>query len=389
VEGYTDVISLSQAGIENVVASSGTALTERQVKLISSQTNNITVLYDGDIAGIKASVRGIDMLLAAGMNVKVVLLPDGEDPDSFSMSHSNAELVDYLEKEATDFLLFKVKVMSKDAGNDPVKKAEMVTEMIRSVAEVKSPIAQAFYIRECAEIFQLPEETLNIQLRKEVWKKHHKGEAAPVPDVVTPGTVIPKKQTAKIEPLEIVEQKILILILKYGLYEIDLEIEDENGEQLFVKKRIDQYVFDEFHDEEIFFSKKLHQEIYESYAEIAVRCHDQDEIRKYFAMHQNQDISSFMADHLLAEDPEYSDHWEQRFDITTNTLMNNCQKLNSEVEQNIIMFKYRLIDRFRKELLSELEQNHPEELVESITLKLMQVVKRRKELADMLGMVTC
>lgn len=388
VEGYTDVISLSQAGVENVVASSGTALTERQVKLISSQTQNITVLYDGDTAGIKASVRGIDMLLSAGMNVKVALLPEGEDPDSFARSRSNAELLDYLENEATDFLLFKVKVMSKDAGNDPVKKAEMVSEMIRSVAEVKNPIAQAFYIKECAEIFNLPEETLNIQLRKETWQKRNKGENVPIPNVITPKTVSKEREILKVEPLEIIERKVIILILKYGLYEVDVEVMNESGEKSFVKKRIDQHVFDEFHEEEIRFSKALHQLIYEGYAEVATRCNDQDEIRKHFALHENKEISSFMATYLMTEDPNYSDDWERRFDITTNTLMNNAQKLNSEVEQNINMFKYRLLDSRRKMLLFELQQNHPEEIVTSVSEKLALVLKRRKELADILGLVT-
>ncbi|MDR2980344.1 MAG: DNA primase [Bacteroidales bacterium] len=388
VEGYTDVISLSQAGVENVVASSGTALTERQVKLISSQTANITVLYDGDAAGIKASVRGIDMLLSAGMNVKVVLLPEGEDPDSFARSRSNKELLDYLTNEATDFLLFKVKVMSKEAGNDPVKRAEMVTEMIRSVAEVANPIAQAFYIKECAEIFDLPEETLNIQLRKEMWKKKRQGDKVDMPNVINPKTVTPKPEILKINPLEVIEEKIIILILKYGLYEINVEMKDENGEAVFVKKRIDQHVFDEFHEEEIAFSNAMLQIIYEEYAEIATSSNDQDEIRKHFALHESKEISTFIADHLLKKDPAYSDEWEHRFDITTNTLMNNAQKLNSEVEQNINWFKYRILDNHRKFLLFELSQNPPEEITKLIAQKLTQLLPRRKEIADILGSVT-
>ena len=387
VEGYTDVISLVQSGIENVVASSGTALTERQVKLISSQTQNITVLYDGDVAGIKASVRGIDMLLEAGMNVKVVLLPDGEDPDSFSRKHRDSELIAYFEQNATDFLLFKVKVMSKEAGNDPIKRANMVNEMIETIAGVRDNIAKMFYIKECAEIFKLPEETLNIQLRKAIWKKSHsqsERETIPTPNL---GTTLPQVVTTKENPLEYVEKNIILLILKYGMYEINVECKNEKGESYFDSMRIDQYLFDEFHQDKIYFSNTLYQMIYNEYAVFAPQAIEQDGIKRYFSFHENKEVRDFAARHLINSDPDYSDEWERRFDITTSTLTNSIQKLNNEVENNINMFKLRLIEHYRELLLHELEQHHDEEIENSIIERLSLIIQRRKELADLLDAV--
>ena len=387
VEGYTDVISLVQSGIENVVASSGTALTERQVKLISSQTQNITVLYDGDVAGIKASVRGIDMLLEAGMNVKVVLLPDGEDPDSFSRKHRDSELTAYFEQNATDFLLFKVKVMSKEAGNDPIKRANMVNEMIETIAGVKDNIAKMFYIKECAEIFKLPEETLNIQLRKAIWKKTHsqsERETVPTP---TLGTPPPQEVAVKENPLEHVEKNIILLILKYGMYEINAEGKDENGATYIESTRIDQYIFDEFHQDKIHFSNVLYQLIYDEYATFVPQAIEQDGIKRYFSFHENKDIRDFAARHLIDSDPDYSNEWERRFDITTSTLANSIQKLNSEVESNINMFKLRLIEHYREILLYELTQQHGEEVENALLERLSLILQRRKELADLLDAV--
>ena len=171
VEGYTDVISMHESGVENVVASSGTSLTQGQIRMITKRTQNITVLYDGDMAGIKASMRGIDMLLEQGLKIRVCLLPDGEDPDSFAKKHRDSELQEYLSKESKDFLLFKADILSKDAGNDPIKRASMVNEILKSISCVKDNIERAFYIKECAKLFDLSENDLNLNLRRFVWEK--------------------------------------------------------------------------------------------------------------------------------------------------------------------------------------------------------------------------
>lgn len=388
VEGYTDVISLSQAGVENVVASSGTALTERQIKLISSQTPNITVLYDGDAAGIKASIRGVDMLLEAGMNVKVVLLPDGEDPDSFARNHSDNELTHYLEENATDFLLFKVKVLSKEAGKDPIKRAEMVNEMVNTIAGVRDPIARAFYVKECVGIFDISEEILNTQLRKAVWKKMNQGKTPPdikLPD--TPSQPFQSLPSSKEKPIEHVEKNIILLILKYGMYEIDVEYQDNEGKIFYEKTRIDQHVFNEFHAEDIRFSSPLFQMMYEEYAQFAYKAEEQDEIKKFFSLHETKEISEFSQTHLINPDPEYSPEWATRLESNTSTLNNSIQVLNKEVEKLINMFKIRILEIHNDKLMAELSDNPSEEVQESILFKLSIVLARRKEIADLLGSV--
>lgn len=160
VEGYTDVISMHQSGIENVVASSGTALTSDQIRLIHRFTNNITVLYDGDGAGIKASIRGIDMLLEEGMNIKVCLLPDGEDPDSFARKHNATEYQAYINNNEVDFIRFKTNLLMEEAGKDPIKRAELISSIVKSISVIPDSIVRSVYIRECSQLLKMDEKVL-------------------------------------------------------------------------------------------------------------------------------------------------------------------------------------------------------------------------------------
>ena len=183
VEGYTDVISMHQAGIENVVASSGTALTQGQIRLIHRFTSNITVLYDGDAAGIKAALRGIDLLLEDGMNVKVVLLPDGEDPDSFARKHNASQFSEFIKHSETDFIRFKTRLLLDDAGTDPIKRSALITDIIRTVAIIPDNIARSIYIRECSAMMEIDEQVLlnevnKIRLSKEE-RQNMQGQVTP------------------------------------------------------------------------------------------------------------------------------------------------------------------------------------------------------------------
>lgn len=389
VEGYTDVLSLFQAGIENVVASSGTALTEGQIKIILSQTQNITVLYDGDKAGIKAALRGIDLLIPAGLNVKVVLLPEGEDPDSFSKKHRDSELLEYLEENSVNFLLFKAQLLSKEAGKDPVKRAEMVTEIVNNIAEIRDNITRSFYIKECASLFNLEEEILNVQLRKVVWKKMHQKEKEPsIQSAPSATQSLPQKKPQFTEnQLNIIEKNIILLILKYGMYQINVEQTISEGTQI-VPMRIDQYIFDEFHEEEIQFSQSILQEIYEEYAFIASHAKDQDEIKRFFSQHENKEIQQFVIPYFLNPDPEFSQEWEKRFEVFTYNSLNNIEKLNTEIVDHINMFKLRILENYKKILLKELQDNKDDEELISIILKKFTVVEqRRNELAILLRAV--
>ncbi|MDR2970571.1 MAG: DNA primase [Bacteroidales bacterium] len=395
VEGYTDVISMFAAGIENVVASSGTALTKGQIKLIAAQTQNITLVYDGDPAGIKASLRGIDMLLESGLNVQTVMLPEREDPDSFARKTTQEELKNYFQNNSVSFILFKAEILSREVGNDPMKRAGMVNEIINNVADIPDAVARAFYIKECAELFNLSEETLNAQLRKAVWKKHEtqkerktegwKDGRTEEVNIVEP---LPKQQKLDVDNrLVEIEKNIILLILKYGMFEVDVQEFTEEGEPYFIPTRIDQYIFDEFHHQQIRFSNPLFQKIYVEYSKIANTAHNQDVIKSYFSTIEDKEIADFVIVHLLNDEPEISEFWLSRFDIVTRSVSNNIHKLNNAIEETILMFKLRIIEEYRKLILREIADNTDEKLEKLMFQKLQQLLKRREEIAKRLGAV--
>ncbi|WP_370860896.1 DNA primase [Parabacteroides faecis] len=192
VEGYTDVISMHQAGIENVVASSGTALTQGQIRLIHRFTSNITVLYDGDAAGIKAALRGIDLLLEDGMNVKVVLLPNGEDPDSFARKHNASQFAEFIKQSETDFIRFKTRLLLDDAGNDPIKRSSLITDIIRTVAIIPDNIARSIYIRECSAMMEIDEQVLLNEVNKIRLSKEERQNTQGTPPVSNTMSIIPE-----------------------------------------------------------------------------------------------------------------------------------------------------------------------------------------------------
>lgn len=221
VEGYTDVISMHQCGIENVVASSGTSLTEGQIRLLHRFTNHITVLYDGDAAGIKASLRGIDMLLAEGLTIKVLLLPDGEDPDSFARKHRSDEFRQYIQNHQVDFIKFKTNLLQNDAQGDPIKRAELISDVVKSVSYIPNDVVRQMYITECAQLLSVTESLivneLNKQLRQrrngEVEKPNREEQAA-ADEIATKEK---KTDASLIESIESKEERLLItIVIRYG-----------------------------------------------------------------------------------------------------------------------------------------------------------------------------
>lgn len=228
VEGYTDVLSMHQAGIENVVASSGTALTADQIRMIKRFTPNITIIYDGDAAGIKASLRGIDLVLEEGMNVKVLLLPDGDDPDSFAKKMGASGFAGYIRENETDFIQFKTRLLLKDAENDPVSKAKLITDVIRSVAVIPDPITRSVYIKACSKLLDVNEELLYSEVQKQKRKQNDelvKNEIRIETRKAAPQTLIPQV----INPADLIEEELVFLrfLLKFGKTPL-FEIEGEN-----------------------------------------------------------------------------------------------------------------------------------------------------------------
>jgi len=222
VEGYTDVISLHQAGVENVVSSSGTSLTSEQIKLINRFTKNITILFDGDAAGLKASFRSIDMILAEGMNVKVVLFPDGEDPDSFAQKCSQEELINYLEENQKDFITFKTNILSKDTNEDPAKRVEMIKDIASSIAQIPDDIGRSEYIKECSRMLRVKE----LDLAKEVSAQKNK-RISPFPAKSENSSNLEEKEipTSKMNKEE---KEIIRLLLNYGNKNMKEEEEEED-----------------------------------------------------------------------------------------------------------------------------------------------------------------
>ena len=241
VEGQMDVISMHQAGIENVVASGGTALTKPQIKLIQRFTNNITVLYDGDAAGIHAALRGIDMFLEEGFNVKVVLLPDGEDPDSYAQSHDASEFIQYIADHQTDFIRFKTGLLSKDAGDDPFKRAELIKDITATIAIIPDMITRQVYIKDTAERFHMSEKVLTtevINMRKkkiEEWRKttHTQEAAQPIEQPKETIETAPKMPSAPKSPLDANYYNLMQLIVRFGEQPIEV-----NGEVMSIGKLI-------------------------------------------------------------------------------------------------------------------------------------------------------
>jgi DNA primase len=397
VEGYTDVISMFQAGVENVVASSGTALTDGQIKLISSQTKNIVVLYDGDSAGIKASLRGIDLLVAAGLDVKVVLLPDGEDPDSFSRKTRDSELVDYLNENAVNFLIFKAKVLSREAGNDPMKRATMVNEMINTIAGIRDNIVRAFYIKECANLFQLSEEMLNSQLRKAVWKRinaekglNEREESQSQPEInsqlIAPATTKQPEYVTE-DRLYQTEKHLILLLLKYGMYEIDRVEYDEQGNPKYRQQRIDQFVYDELRQDGLTITDPVLRDIFELYVQFAITAPNQEAIIKQFITLDNKQIQHFLISHFLNPDPEFIVEWFNKYEITTRFIGNDKEKLNTEVANLVNRFKFRWLESFQYILLDLLQEATNVDAEQNILLDLNRLTQRRMELAKLLGIV--
>ena len=249
VEGYTDVIQMHQAGIENVVASSGTALTPDQIRLINRLTPNITVLFDGDAAGLRASIRGIDLILEAGMNVKVCTFPDGDDPDSFARKTSYEDLLQYFEENAKDFIQFKASLLMQEAKNDPIKKADLIRDMVISISKIPDRIKREVYIKECSRIMDISEDVLFNTLAQLVKKdlseanKQFKEEQKAF-EVVRNDIAQP---TTKIDIQYELEHKIIQILLLYGDKEVEFEdtilAQNEEGEMVEVKEQNNYKVF--------------------------------------------------------------------------------------------------------------------------------------------------
>ena len=371
VEGYTDVISFYQSGIENVVASSGTALTSDQIRLVHRLTKNITVLFDGDAAGIRASLRGIDLILEQGMNVKVVTFPDGDDPDSFAKKHSEASLREYLEESSQDFINFKVSLLMKDANNDPVKKAGLIRDIVTSISKIPDSIQREVYVQECSRIMEISERVLFSELAQLIsknsqdYKKNQQKEKQSF-EVIKKQT----EQLKEVNSLFILEREIIRILLLFGNQETDfvdfIEVEDEDGVIHLEKEKYTNQVSKELYlnlqDDEIEFSNEIFQSIY---YEMIHQLNQEDKIEmETFINHSNPDISSIVTS-ILMDDEKYTlSDWKRKNIFVTESV----EVLSKLVSDAILNLRRILIDKKIQQLINPSEG----EAVKNIDLEMIQ-----------------
>jgi len=320
VEGYTDVIQFHQTGIENVVSSSGTALTPEQIRLINRLTRNITVLFDGDAAGLRASLRGVDLILEQGMNVKICTFPEGEDPDSFARENSLEMLRSYLEEHSKDFISFKASLLASEAKNDPIKKADTIRDMVVSISKIPDVIKQEVYIKECSRIMDISEEVLFNTLAQLLQKeKREASKRTSQPPLETMGIVPADRQAVqKIDIQFELERKIIELLLLYGTEEEEfddliLETNDE-GEIAFTPEKMRTKVFEkiflDLQDDEIEF---MNEDLRELYYEIINKLNQEQDLKIDALVNQLQPEKAETVTHILMEEEKYSLHnWERK-----------------------------------------------------------------------------
>lgn len=377
VEGYTDVISMHLADVDNVVASSGTALTEEQIKLIRRFTENVTVLFDGDAAGIKAALRGIDLVLKGGLNVRVVLLPDGEDPDSFSKKMGSTEYKQYLKDHTKDFISFKIDLFAADSAHDPIKKAEAIREIVTSIALIPDPIKRSVYIQETGQLLRISETMLLTELnkiriqeqRKESKDKaRHEIDAPPIEQVFTESTPATKFDYSDIEQLQ--EKEVIRLLLNYA----DSELEEDVD--------LMSYFIAEFED--ISFSNETYSWIFNEFK----KSREEGKLidSRYFFDKGTDKVKGLIAE-LTLRKYYTSPHWSGKYHIFFNDEKEIVPEL---AHQNVLRRKYRYIQRLIEENKEKLRDAERTKTVEEID-ELVETQSRLKsidmELAKELGIV--
>jgi len=348
VEGYTDVLSMHEAGVENVVASSGTALTQEQIRLIKRFTPNITMLYDGDPAGVKASVRGTDMVLEEGMNVRIVLLPDGEDPDSYSKKVSEEEFRKYLKENETDFIRFKTRLLLDEAREDPVRRANLVREVVRSIAVIPDQINRTIYVKECSLLLGMPEEVVLdevMKLRKQ--QSFRDRNTWPVQDAIVTPQAAPQRQKKREETSYYSEKEILRLLIRYGAEVLSRVTDRETGTETITT--VADYIISEIEEDEL----KLNDPVFAAmYEEIKFNT-GQGMIpgERHFVHHPEPAISATAVD-MLTEKYTLSSIWNTRGSYVETEDM----KLKELVPETVLSFKSDKIKILQKELIKEMSQ---------------------------------
>lgn len=389
VEGYTDVIQFHQTGIHNVVSSSGTALTPDQIRLINRLTKNITVLFDGDAAGLRASLRGIDLILEQGMNVKICTFPEGEDPDSFSRKNSFEELTLYLEENAKDFITFKAFLLAADAKNDPIKKADTIHDMVASIAKIPDAIKREVYLKECSQIMDISEQVLFNSiaqlLRKERKDASKKEQVTSEPFEVVSSE---KSKTQKVDVQFQLEQKLIELLVLYGNMEEDFEemiIEsDQKGKVGFTpeifRARVYEKIYLDLQDDEIEFTNPEFRNIY---SEIIKRFGENPEAKSEVFVNQlDPEIASGVTNILMEEERYVLHNWERK-----EIYVKGKEKTIAQVVNETILSLRRFLVTKKIDELSEMMKGDEDFDKEAGLHEIVAYIGLKKLLSDKLNRV--
>lgn len=372
VEGYTDVIQMHQAGIENVVASSGTALTPDQIRLINRLTPNITVLFDGDAAGLRASIRGIDLILEAGMNVKVCTFPDGDDPDSFARKTSYEDLLHYFEENAKDFIQFKASLLMQEAKNDPIKKADLIRDMVISISKIPDRIKREVYIKECSRIMDISEDVLFNTLAQLVKKdlseanKQYKEEQKAF-EVVKNDISQP---TAKVDIQYELEHKIIQILLLYGDKEVTFEdtilAQNEEGEMVEVKEqnnyKVYQRIYLSLQEDEVELANPIFKAIY-NHLIAYFNENEVFELDKYL-MQLPEELAQEVTTILMNEEREVLHNWE----VQQIYVKQKEATISQYVTETIITLRWYLVNNIIDDLKNSISTDEDSDNSETLEM---------------------
>ena len=396
VEGQLDVIQLVQSGIENVVASGGTALTYPQIRLLHRFTENVTILYDGDNAGIKAALRGIDMMLEEGINVKIVLLPEGEDPDSYARKHNATEVLEYIAAHQVDFIRFKTQLLSEEAGNDPVKRAAMINTIIESIAIIPDIIQRQVYVKECAQLLRIQESILTkkvVELRKKQWaeKKKKEGVATAEHNAQEPATTVSATEVQEVAvlPSESTSssckqqniQNLIQMIIRYG-EQVLFQVE---GRDI----RVGEYIINEFRTDSVEIDNPLYRLVIDEYM-----AHYQEEgwIASNFYQHYPDMCLSQLAVEMLADKYQLSRIYAQQMvseNVVKETdLPSELDILPDLVQRMLLELKFAIVNEridSMQALLTEAQKNDDWVLIRAILEQQPQLMNIRQVLCKALG----
>ena len=379
VEGYTDVISMHQSGIENVVSSSGTSLTPGQIRLIHRFTENVTVIYDGDAAGIKASIRGIDLLLEEGLNIKVLLLPDGDDPDSFARKTNASDFIEYVERNASDFIRFKTNLLLAEAGTDPVKRAGLVLDIVRSIAIIPNTAIRGEYVKDCSTLLNVEEQMLYYEINKLKNNEQEKSairrqtEATHLPQEAQSDNSV-RKATAGTK-FEDQERNILQVLIKYG----DAVLFYEDAEKQH-PVNVGAYILEELEKDKLIFSNSLHSLMLDEYKSNCQQ--DNFAVERFFLYHPQSEISMITAD-LIFEKYTLS-----RIHSKLKKIEADADRLIELVPRVVFEFKNSLILEMIKLKLLEMKaanDSKNNKLVDEIMREMSQLEVVKKQLSKSLG----